>query len=205
MEDNKKELRNNTVYAYVFEETKVAYIGRTVDAKRRNYNHRTNITNTDRKYVYNSPVYVYATEHNIEIPEMRILDKNLNAKDSLIREDYWMSHFSSNGYVLLNKRPSGIFSGAISNEYYERYSDENLKEISAMFGSMVEFKVKLPNLYKNLKNNNMLDKLSLPEFPEMKKIEDESSSETNSGRDFANLAKRLNIIFNLENEKKKNT
>ena len=190
MENNKE----NVVYAYIFEDTKVAYIGRTVNIKHRNYVHRTDIKkDTSRKYVYNSKVYEYANEHNIEIPEIIILERKLDLKESLIKEEYWMTYYASHGYQLLNKNPSGIFSGAVGTLSEERYTDENLVEFGKLFESLTEFKIKMPNTYKTLKSKGVLEKLNLHLFPDISNNNDDTSSV----RNFTELAQRMNNLFNL--------
>ena len=193
-----KDTKKNVVYVFIFETDKVAYVGRTLNPSRREYTHKNDIIKKNKsKYVYNSPVYEYAKQNNVEIPDMKILEDNLTTKDSLIREDYWMSYYRKNGYTLLNRHPSGIFSGA-AGEYEERYSDENLKELGELFDSLIEFKIKLPNTYKIIKDKGLLEKLGIPEHPN---ISNYNNDERNSDRNFGEMIQRMHKLLNLNKDK----
>lgn len=189
--------KTDNVYVYIFEETNAVYVGRTVNPKRRNYQHHTDIVkNSKQKYCYNTAVYNYAVEHNLDVPQMKILESELSVKDGLIKEEYWVNYYKNKGYEILNRYPCGLFCGADDGMYEDRYSDENLKELGEQFESLDEFKVKCPNRYDILKERNLLEKLNLPLHPNLK----HSNFESTDGRDFSQLAKRLNKIFRLETD-----
>jgi len=127
---------------------------------------------------------------------MKILESELSVKDGLIKEEYWVNYYKNKGYEILNRYPCGLFCGADDGMYEDRYSDENLKELGEQFESLDEFKVKCPNRYDILKERNLLEKLNLPLHPNLK----HSNFESTDGRDFSQLAKRLNKIFRLETD-----
>lgn len=195
----KENPKPDNVYAYIFEAEKVVYVGRTVNIKSRDRSHRHDqVKNSKQKYVYNSPVYTYAQEHHINIPEMLILETGLSRRDGLLKESEWIDYYKNNGYTLLNTYPTGLFCGAESGLYTERYSDENLKELGSKFKSLTEFKVKEPNTYKILKDKNLLDKLQLPLHPVINAVSDiDSSCNDSNGRNFSEQIKRWQELYNL--------
>jgi hypothetical protein len=92
------------VYAYIDEENKVAYIGQTMRLKERDYEHRKELK---------SPVFRYFNELSKEIPKPIYLETNLQDEKAQIQEDYWVQQYKKNGYKLLNKAPTGLYSSSL--------------------------------------------------------------------------------------------
>lgn len=107
----------DSVYVYVFEEAKTAYVGRTL-IRRQN--------KRDKEHIFNQEsdsVALYAKKHNIPVPPMIILESNLTLKEGLEREDYWRQWYEQQGYAMLNKGATGIGKGslgAINNGKWNR-------------------------------------------------------------------------------------
>ncbi len=184
----------NFVYSYIFKKSNAVYVGRTNDISRRNCSHHSK-ADTNKKYVYDSVVNAYSDETGEEIPKMTVLEKNLDIIDSLELEEVWIEYYKNKGYKILNSHQAGLFSGAapfIEN----KYSDENIKRFAKKFKSLLEFKVKFPNTYKRFKQMNLLDKLSLPEHPDISKFKTEKSD--SDGRNFSAIAKMGYELLNLK-------
>lgn len=89
---------HDAVYVYEFKDTKTAYVGRTIDTERRHNEHKKDIR---------SAVYQYAHSQNIEIPTPRLLYTHLSIKDGQRLEAETIQNYTQNGWVLLNKAPTG--------------------------------------------------------------------------------------------------
>ena len=111
----KKEIDNTkaqTIYVYEFND-KSAYVGLTNDINRRDYQHRSkHYTKGELKY---DGVLFYSIEHNIEIPEVKILKTNLTREESQKEERYFINEYRKNGWNMINKNKGGSL-GAISSD-----------------------------------------------------------------------------------------
>lgn len=99
--DERKEEHNSTVYAYVDEDNKVAYVGLTIDKNSRKKSH---------KYGSNSAVRKYFGKN---IPEPIILKDGLTVLESQYYEDYYKKQYANDGYNLLNVAATGKNVGSI--------------------------------------------------------------------------------------------
>ena len=120
--------KKDNVYSYVFEDLNSIYIGRSINPKSRDYDHR-------RKS--DSTVYKFSKKNNIPIPEMIILESNLTLIKGLEREDYYRNKFEQEGWNVINIAKTGIKSGSLgrlgrkwSREACEKEAKkyENLKD-----------------------------------------------------------------------------
>lgn len=102
----------NYVYAYIFENLKTFYVGRTNNIKRRDKQHRNGHRNTDGTITYDC-IYNFAKEHNTDIPMPTILEEKLTAEESQLQEDYWKNEYIRIGYYTLNKGTTGLRKGFI--------------------------------------------------------------------------------------------
>ena len=99
--DERKEEHNSTVYAYVDENDKVAYVGLTIDKNSRKKSH---------KYGSNSAVRKYFGKN---IPEPISLKDGLTVLESQYYEDYYKKQYANDGYTLLNVAATGKNVGSI--------------------------------------------------------------------------------------------
>lgn len=88
----------DAVYKYYFHDENAIYIGRTIYLDIRDKQHRTRVNDT---------VYKFAMEHNIEIPQMEILEEGLTVTQGAERENYWANYYKGKGVKLINKQPCG--------------------------------------------------------------------------------------------------
>lgn len=90
----------HTVYGYFDHANKVAYIGLTMNTRRRSFQHK-----------HEGPVCRYFGYDNI--PDPVYLESNLSAIEAQEKEDYYIKYYKSEGYVLLNKARTGKHVGSL--------------------------------------------------------------------------------------------
>lgn len=120
----------DSVYVYIFESTKAAYVGRTLMRRQKK---------RDNEHVFNQDsdnVARYAKAHNVPVPPMTILETNLTLEEGQAREDYWRKWYEKHGYTMLNRIATGIGKsslGAIGQGKWNRRTcrEEALKYITA--------------------------------------------------------------------------
>ena len=89
------------VYAYMFPETRTAYVGRTVEPSRR---HRHHCKKKDT-------VAKYARSRHLPVPEMTILIDGVTPKEGALLEAIAMEEFTGHGWKLINKAKAGSLGG----------------------------------------------------------------------------------------------
>lgn len=104
--------RKNCVYVYEFPELMTFYVGRTNNIKRRDRQHRNGYNHKNGEKDYDN-LYKFAKENEIEIPQPKILEDKLTAKESQEREDRWKEEYIANGWTTLNKGATGVGKGSL--------------------------------------------------------------------------------------------
>ena len=87
------------VYGYFFENN-VVYIGRTLMRCQNKRHQQHQVSSKDT-------VFVYAKKHDVEVPEMTILEDNLTLKEGCVREGYWVDYYKRINYTVLNRAKTG--------------------------------------------------------------------------------------------------
>ena len=93
----------DNVYAYEFVKEKAVYVGRTVNIQERNQAHHRD----------KSTVFKYAHDNHLEIPPMKLLEKNVTLEEGLAKEDWWVKKYKRRGWTVLNICKTGISSGSL--------------------------------------------------------------------------------------------
>lgn len=124
--------KRNVVYVYEFLELKTFYVGRTNNIKRRDRQHRNGYNHTNGEKTYDN-LYKFAKENGIDIPQPKILEDKLTAKESQEREDHWKEEYIANGWITLNKGITGIGKGSLGATVRWTY-DACKKEASKYIG-----------------------------------------------------------------------
>ena len=145
--DERKEEHNSTVYAYVDENNKVAYVGLTIDKNSRKRSH---------KYGSNSAVRKYFGK---KIPEPIILKDGLTVLESQYYEDYYKKQYANNGYNLLNVAATGKNVGSIGG-IVKWTSKEKVFEESRKYHSRSEFQREAGGAYNHAKHNKWLKEMT---------------------------------------------
>lgn len=143
--DERKEEHNSTVYAYVDEDNKVAYVGLTIDKNSRKKSH---------KYESNSAVRKYFDKN---IPEPIILKDGLTVLESQYYEDYYKKQYANDGYNILNVAATGKNVGSIlvvllsglQKKKYLKNQGNTIVEVN--FKERLEVRIIMPNTTNGLK------------------------------------------------------
>ena len=101
----------HSVYVYEVEKTHSCYVGRTINLHERDLSHRRGRKHSDGRITYDS-LYIHCKDNGVNIPTPKVLEENLNAKDSLIKEDYWLKEYVNNGWSPINVAKTGETSGS---------------------------------------------------------------------------------------------
>lgn len=145
--EERKEEHNSTVYAYVDENNKVAYVGLTIDKNSRKKRH---------KYEPNSAVRKYFGKN---IPEPIILKDGLTVLESQYYEDYYKKQYANDDYNLLNIAPTGKNVGSIGS-IAKWTSKEKVFEESKKYHSRSEFRKKAGGAYSHANDNKWLPEMT---------------------------------------------
>ena len=97
----------DSVYVYIFEETKTAYVGRTLIRRQKK---------RDKEHIFNieaDNVARYAKKIHVPVPPMIIIETNLTLEEGLDREDYWRKWYEQQGYTMLNRNATGKGKGSL--------------------------------------------------------------------------------------------
>ena len=123
----------DSVYVYTFEETKAAYVGRTLMNRQKK---------RDNEHIYNQDsdnVARYAKKHQIPVPPMKILETDLTLKEGLEREDYWRKWYEQQGYTMLNKSATGLGKGSLGAINHGKWTRTRCYEEAQKYKSSREF------------------------------------------------------------------
>lgn len=123
----------DSVYVYVFEDTKTAYVGRTLIRRQKK---------RDKEHIFNletDNVARYAKKHHVPVPPMTILETNLTLEEGLDREDYWRRCYEQNGYTMLNRLATGIGKGSLGGISHGKWNRKSCYEEAKKYNSSSEF------------------------------------------------------------------
>ncbi len=145
------EAKVDSVYCYLFDEQKAAYVGRTLM-------YRQHIRDIEHGNYEKDAVYKFAYKHNCIIPMMQIIEENLTIQQGREREDYWRKYYESKGYFMLNKAATGTKSGSIGALGRGKWTFEKAYKIAQAFQTVNEMCEEYEYLYKISKARGWLDK-----------------------------------------------
>ena len=143
----------DSVYCYIFEEQKAAYVGRTLM-------YRQHIRDVEHNYYDFDAVHKFAYNNHCAIPKMQIIEENLTVRQGREREDYWRKYYESNGFLMLNKAVTGAKSGSIGALACGKWTFEKAYKIAQAFQSAKEMNDEYGYLYKIAKAKGWLDKFT---------------------------------------------
>ena len=127
------------VYAYFFYDSKSVYVGRSIDIKRRDWEHR--------NAKYKSTVYKFAKQNNVPIPEMSVIEEGLSIADGLDKENYYVAKFKKEGWNVLNKAKTGVNSGALGILSNSKLSCKYCYEIATKCKTLAQLYTEYPSVY----------------------------------------------------------
>ncbi len=135
----------DNVYVYLFEQQHSVYVGRTIHPNDRNIFHHISGT-----------VFKFATDNNIPIPPMVILESGLPLEEGLKREDYYVNKYREEGWNVLNKAKTGVGCGSLGG-CIKKWTKSRVEEESKKYGSRSEFSKGCTGAYGAARKNGWLD------------------------------------------------
>ena len=140
----------DSVYVYVFEDTKAAYVGRTL-IRRQKKRDREHIFNLD-----NDNVAKYAKKYHVPVPPMKILESNLTLEEGLDREDYWRRWYEDHGYMMLNRLATGIGKGSLGAISHGKWNRKTCYKEAKKYKSAHEFEESNGSAYDAARRNGWI-------------------------------------------------
>ena len=120
-----KYIHQYTIYAYIDEKNKVAYIGLTNNKEER---HKTHSSGLYKGRKSKTEVYKYFKNKNLEVPLPLYIEENLNSENAKKREKYWKTYYEKElGYQMLNIAPCGSLGGGSIKWTKEKVFDASKK------------------------------------------------------------------------------
>ncbi len=147
---------NYCIYVYLDEENKVAYVGLTVDKKRRHYNHSTSYDQGGK--TIKSPVYSHFQSINQPVPNPLYLEDHLTANEAQEKEHEWLVKYQQMGYRLLNKAKTGAGIGALGSASIKWTKPRVFKE-ARNYQSRSEFSTKCVGAYSVAVRRGWIDQM----------------------------------------------
>ena len=141
----------DSVYCYIFDKQKAAYVGRTLM-------YRQHIRDLEHNSYDSDAVYKFARKNDCAIPKMQIIEENLTVQQGREREDYWRKYYEANGYFMLNKAATGAKSGSIGALAQGKWTFEKAYKIAQAFQTVNEMCEEYEYLYKISKARGWLEK-----------------------------------------------
>ena len=139
-----------SVCVYIFEETKTAYVGRTL-MRRQKKRDKEHIFNLD-----NDNVTRYAKKHHIPVPPMIIIESNLTLEEGLDREDYWRKWYEDHGYTMLNRLATGIGKGSLGGISHGKWNRKTCYKEAKKYKSAHEFEKANGSAYAAARRNGWI-------------------------------------------------
>lgn len=135
------------VYSYEFKDSNSIYIGRTLMSR---------IKSRDWEHIYNKDIVKwFGTSESL--PEMKILETGLTIQQGLEREDYYVKHYKSLGYNVLNKANTGVGSGSVGSLGCGKWNRERCYEVALKCKTISEFDDNYGGAYRVAKQNGWLE------------------------------------------------
>lgn len=138
--------RVDSVYKYYFVKENAIYIGRSINAKVRDYQHKT---------VENDSVYKFAKEHNAEIPKMEIIESGLTLSQGIEKEIFWEKYYRENGHNMINKAKCGSVGSLNSG----KWSKAKCIQESKKYTKRIDFYLHSNPAYQKSLKNGWLDEM----------------------------------------------
>ena len=140
----------DSVYVYLFEDAKAAYVGRTLIKRQRK---------RDREHIFNQDsdaVARYAKKLNVPVPSMTILESNLTLEEGQAREDYWRKWYEKHGYTMLNRIATGIGKGSLGAIGQGKWNRRTCREEALKYKTATEFEKNSSGAYAAALRNDWL-------------------------------------------------
>lgn len=140
----------NIVYVYEFEKEKTCYVGRTNNITRRHRQHVNGERHKNGTVTYDS-VHDFSTE----IPQPKILEENLTARESQIKEHEWLEKYRLEGWTVLNKAKTGDGVGSLGARL--KWHHDACKDEARKYSKKSDFKKGCQPAYQSSVRNGWID------------------------------------------------
>ena len=140
----------DSVYVYIFEETKTAYVGRTLIRRQKK---------RDKEHIFNieaDNVARYAKKIHVPVPPMKIIETKLTLEEGQDREDYWRKWYEQQGYTMLNRIATGKGKGSLGGISHGKWNRKTCKEEALKYKSVSEFEKNSSGAYAAALRNGWL-------------------------------------------------
>lgn len=147
--DAKKD-KIDSVYVYIFEETKTAYVGRTLIRRQKK---------RDKEHVFNleaDGVARYAKKIHMPVPPMQILESNLTLEEGQAREDYWRKWYEQQGYTMLNRIATGVGKGSLGAIGQGKWNRRTCHKEAKKYKTLTEFEYGSSGAYAAAQRNDWI-------------------------------------------------
>lgn len=135
--------RVHCVYAYIDNEEKSIYIGRTNDIKVRHIRHN----NLQQKSKIYDVIKTYFLERNKDLPSPTILSQNLTLGESQYYEDYYLKYYRGLGWKIINRGKTGIGVGSVGG-FVLKLTYDYCKSVALTCETRKEFERKNSSAYR---------------------------------------------------------
>ena len=137
----------DTVYRYYFPTENAVYVGRTIYPNNRDKQHRT---------IEKDTVYKFAKEHNVEIPQMEMLEEGLTVLQGAEREKHWEKYYRDKGFTMINIQPCGSLGFMCKG----KWSKEKCFEEARKYKKRSEFQKNASQAYHIAMEKGWLDEMN---------------------------------------------
>ena len=143
----------DSVYCYMFNELKAVYVGRTLmrRIKIRDWQHRNSEFNG--KKVKPDSVNRFASENNVDLPQMTILEENLTIKEGQERESFWVDYYIKQGFHVINIAKAGSL-GTLNKG---KWNYKNCYNEAKKFTNKMDFVKQSNGAYDSARRHGWLD------------------------------------------------
>lgn len=125
------------VYSYEFVKENAVYVGRTLIKRHKE---------RDKQHLFKiDSVSAFAKEHDIPVPEMKILESGLTIEEGVRQEAWWIEKYKEENWMLLNKAKAG--SIGMIGKGKTKYTYEICCRLSKECLIRADFKAKYPQAY----------------------------------------------------------
>lgn len=180
------------VYAYEFKDYHSVYVGRTLMRR---------IQERDFEHIFteSDAVVLFAREHGLPTPPMKILEDNLTLKEGTEKEGYYLELYRNDGWNILNRAKTGGIGLLFKNKWSKRTCYQEAKK----YKTRGDFAKLSSGAYEVARSNGWLD--SYIWFEEMQKPNGywdnydncyRAASECRNKTEFAKKYNRAYVIAN---------
>ena len=147
----------NIVYSYEFQELNYCYVGRTINLHERDMMHRRG--HKSHGIVRYDSLKRFCIEHSVEMPSPIVKYENLDAIESLRKEEEVLNEYISNGWNMINQGKVGVGSGSLGG--FKKWNKDTCREFCKSFKTMLEVRNANWTCYKECAKNGWFEEFGI--------------------------------------------